>query len=60
MPSTTTSMPAKVKIELSSDLLRTLIYQGQIKGNDCKCLDNNAKQVLWQSLLNVSTLYKEV
>ena len=54
MPSTHTPIPAKVKIEVSSTLLMQLIHQGQVKGNDCRCLDANAKQVLWLSLLNSS------
>ncbi|WP_147301927.1 hypothetical protein [Thalassotalea euphylliae] len=60
MPSTHTAIPAKVKIEMSSDLLMQLIYQGQVKGNDCRCLDANTKQVLWLSLLNSSVDTDEV
>lgn len=60
MPLTHTAMPAKVKIEMSSDLLMQLISHGQLKGNDCRCLDANAKQVLWFSLLNSSVDYNEV
>ncbi|WP_448211474.1 hypothetical protein [Colwellia sp. MEBiC06753] len=55
MPSISPSLPVKVKIELASDLLIKLICQGELKGCDCRCLDKNAKQVLWQSLLDTST-----
>lgn len=44
----------KVKVELSANLLALLIVSGNIKGNDCRCLDSNAKQVVWKSLLNSS------
>ncbi|WP_286262917.1 hypothetical protein [Thalassotalea atypica] len=48
-------LPDTVKIELPSSLLAELICNGLIFGHDCKCLDENAKQVLWQSLLLSST-----
>lgn len=51
MQSTPLTLPAKVKIELPSQLLVQLITEGQLKGNDCKCLDTEAKKVLWHSLL---------
>lgn len=59
MPSIHHPLPAKVKIEVSSDILAQLIHQGQLKGNDCRCLDAAAKQVLWQSLLNTSVQHED-
>lgn len=43
------------RIEIPTALLAQLITSGALTGNDCRCLDNNARQTLWQSLLNVST-----
>ena len=47
-------LPEKVKIELPGNLLAQLIISGLLHGNECKCLDNNAKKVLWKSLLTSS------
>lgn len=47
--------PDKVKIELPSTVLAKLIRTGMLYGSDCKCLDANAKQVIWQLLLTSST-----
>jgi len=45
---------SKAQVEISSVLLAKLISSGLLTGNDCKCLDNNARKILWQSLLNLS------
>lgn len=52
--------PATVKVEVPSALLATLIQQGLLRGNECKCLDANAKQVVWQSLLANAIDYSEL
>jgi hypothetical protein len=44
----------KAQVEISADLLAHLITSGALTGNDCRCLDNNARITLWQSLLNLS------
>ncbi len=41
----------KVKIELPSKVLAQLLKSGLLHGNECKCLDINAKKVLWKLLL---------
>jgi len=43
------------RVEIPTTLLAQLITSGALAGNDCRCLDNNARKTLWQSLLNVST-----
>ncbi len=45
----------KAQVEISSALLAQLINSGALTGNNCRCLDNNARKTLWQSLLNLST-----
>jgi len=45
----------KVQVELSSNILKQLLKSGLLHGNDCKCLNASAKQVLWQALLTTST-----
>lgn len=45
----------KAQVEISVALLAKLIISGALSGNDCRCLDNNARQTLWLSLLNLST-----
>lgn len=55
-----TPLPDKVKIELSGGLLAQLVKSGIIFGNDCKCLDANAKHVLWHALLNNSANEKPI
>jgi len=45
----------KAQVEISAVLLAQLIASGALTGNSCKCLDNNARKILWQSLLNLST-----
>jgi len=47
----TNSTLQKVKIELPSSILAQLITSGLLHGSECKCLDNHAKKILWQSLL---------
>ena len=47
-------LPEKVQVELSSGLLEHLITSGVLHGNECKCLDANAKKVVWYSLLTSS------
>ena len=42
---------AKVQVELSGNILKQLLKSGLLHGGDCKCLNANAKQVLWQALL---------
>lgn len=44
----------KVKVEISALLLAKLISSGALTGHNCRCLDNNARSNLWQSLLNLS------
>lgn len=50
----TCSSSDKVKIELSAGVLSQLINSGVLHGNQCRCLDINAKNILWQSLLSSS------
>lgn len=42
------------RVEIPTSLLAHLISSGALTGNDCRCLDNNARKTLWQSLLNLS------
>lgn len=42
------------RIEIPTKVLCQLISSGVLAGNDCKCLDNNARKSLWLSLLNSS------
>tara|TARA_R110000803_G_scaffold101673_5_gene169645 strand:- start:10630 stop:10830 length:201 start_codon:yes stop_codon:yes gene_type:complete len=44
----------RAQVEISADLLAQLITSGALTGNDCRCLDNNARKTLWQCLLNLS------
>jgi hypothetical protein len=46
------------RVEISTTLLAQLICSGALSCNECRCLDNNARKTLWQSLLNVSTSLK--
>lgn len=50
----------KAQVEISTTLLAQLITSGALTGNDCRCLDNNARQTLWLSLLNLSTNLSDV
>jgi len=47
-------LPDKVQIELKSSVLAKLIASGILHGNECRCLNSNAKRVVWQTLLNSS------
>jgi len=42
------------RVEIPTALLAQLISSGLLTGNECRCLDNNARKTLWQSLLNLS------
>ena len=42
------------QVALPQHLLAKLISQGILHGDECRCLNATAKQVLWQSLLNSS------
>ena len=44
----------KVQVELSGNLLKQLLKSGILHGDECKCLNANAKRVLWQALLSTS------
>ena len=50
----------RAQVEISTALLAQLITSGALTGNDCRCLDNNARQTLWLSLLNLSTNFSGV
>ncbi len=50
---------SKVQVELSSHILRQLLKSGLLHGEDCKCLNASAKQVIWQALLATSTDNRE-
>ena len=52
-PSINSSM---AQVELPQKLLEQLIISGLLPGSECKCLNNTAKHVLWQSLLNCSLM----
>lgn len=41
----------RAKVEIPAGLLAELIASGLLPSNDCKCLDNNARNVMWKSLL---------
>ena len=45
----------KVQVEISSNLLAQLLDTGLLHCGDCKCLNANAKAVIWHSLLASST-----
>ncbi len=45
----------KVQVEISSNLLADLLNAGLLHGGDCKCLNANAKAVIWHCLLASST-----
>ena len=46
------------QVEISTTLLAYLITSGALTTSDCKCLDNNARKTLWQSLLDLSVAEK--
>jgi len=41
----------RAKVEIPVGLLAKLISSGLLHGNECKCLDSNARNVMWKSLL---------
>jgi hypothetical protein len=43
-----------VQVELSTHVLEELLKSGLLYGEDCKCLNANAKKVIWQALLATS------
>lgn len=45
----------KVQVEISSNLLTHLLNSGLLHCGDCKCLNANAKTVIWHNLLASST-----
>lgn len=55
----TENINSKVQVELSSQVLKQLLKSGLLHGEDCKCLNATAKQVIWQALLSTSTDNKE-
>lgn len=55
MTTITVSNVDKVQVEISSNLLTHLLNSGLLHCGDCKCLDANAKTVIWQTLLASST-----
>ena len=48
------NVDSKVQVELSSNVLKQLLKSGLLHGDECKCLNANAKKVLWQALLTSS------
>jgi hypothetical protein len=48
----------RAQVEISAALLAQLISSGALTGNSFRCLDNNARKTLWQSLLNLSITEK--
>lgn len=55
----TETSASKVQVELSSHVLKQLLKSGLLHGEDCKCLNTSAKQIIWQALLATSTDNKE-
>ncbi|TMM46035.1 hypothetical protein [Colwellia ponticola] len=55
MATITTNDINKVQLEISSDLLANLLNSGLLHCGDCKCLNANAKNVIWHNLLARST-----
>ena len=51
---TTEITAKKVQVELSSHVLKQLLKSGLLHAEDFKCLNANAKQVIWQALLATS------
>ena len=49
----------KVQVEISSELLSSLLNSGLLHCGDCICLNAGAKSVLWHTLLQNSTSYDE-
>ena len=42
------------KVAIPQCLLEKLINMGAIHGNECRCLNSTAKNVIWQTLLKNS------
>jgi len=55
MATITTNKIDKVQVEISSNLLSHLLNSGLLHCGDCKCLNANAKTVIWHNLLASST-----
>lgn len=55
MPTITTNDTDKVQVEISSNLLSHLLNSGLLHCGDCKCLNANAKTIIWHNLLASST-----
>ena len=55
MATITTTNTDKVQVEISSNLLSYLLNSGLLHCGDCKCLNANAKTVIWHNLLASST-----
>ncbi|AAZ26149.1 hypothetical protein CPS_1064 [Colwellia psychrerythraea 34H] len=55
MATITTNKIDKVQVEISSSLLSHLLNSGLLHCGDCKCLNANAKTVIWHNLLASST-----
>jgi hypothetical protein len=55
MTTITVSNVDKVQVEISSNLLTHLLNSGLLHCGDCKCLNANAKTVIWHALLASST-----
>jgi len=55
MSTITVSNIDKVQVEISSNLLTHLLNSGLLHCGDCKCLNANAKTVIWHNLLASST-----
>ncbi len=50
----------KVQVELSSKLLIQLLNSGLLHCSDCKCLNSDAKKVLWQALLTSTANIEQI
>ncbi|PKG86319.1 hypothetical protein CXF85_01045 [Colwellia sp. 75C3] len=55
MTTITVSNVDKVQVEISGNLLTHLLNSGLLHCGDCKCLNANAKTVIWHTLLASST-----
>jgi len=55
MSTLTVNNSDKVQVEISSNLLSHLLNSGLLHCGDCKCLNANAKSIIWHSLLASST-----
>jgi hypothetical protein len=44
----------KAKVELPLILLEKLVLSGELPGNECKCLNDASRRILWKSLLQKS------